>query len=77
MKQSALTLNEVIMNYYEIKIYQLYRVNFLSTLAVNVSKQDREMARQSKNNSIYREKELYRRAYCFIQYQKFRQQKPI
>lgn len=62
LKQSALTQCEVIMNYYDKKIYQLYREFSLSTSIVNVSKQVREMARQSKDNSIYREKELYRRA---------------
>lgn len=67
LKQSALTQCEVIMNYYDKKIYQLYREFSLSTSIVNVSKQVREMARQSKDNSIYREKELYRRALFYIQ----------
>lgn len=67
LQQSALTQCEVIMNYYDKKIYQLYREFSLSTSIVNVSKQVREMARQSKDNSIYREKELYRRALFDIQ----------
>ncbi|HEV5856811.1 TPA: phosphoenolpyruvate carboxylase [Streptococcus pneumoniae] len=67
LKQSALTQCEVIMNYYDKKIYQLYREFSLSTSIINVSKQVREMARQSKDNSIYREKELYRRALFDIQ----------
>ncbi|EMZ9517481.1 TPA: phosphoenolpyruvate carboxylase [Streptococcus pneumoniae] len=67
LKQSALTQCEVIMNYYDKKIYQLYREFSLSTSIVNVSKQVREMAHQSKDNSIYREKELYRRALFDIQ----------
>lgn len=67
LKQSALTQCEVIMNYYDKKIYQLYREFSLSTSIVNVSKQVREMARQSKDNSIYREKELYRRVLFDIQ----------
>lgn len=67
LKQSALTQCEVIMNYYDKKIYQLYREFSLSTSIVNVSKQVREMARQSKDNLIYREKELYRRALFDIQ----------
>ncbi|HGS3952923.1 TPA: phosphoenolpyruvate carboxylase [Streptococcus pneumoniae] len=67
LKQSALTQCEVIMNYYDKKIYQLYREFSLSTSIVTVSKQVREMARQSKDNSIYREKELYRRALFDIQ----------
>lgn len=67
LKQSAMTQCEVIMNYYDEKIYQLYREFSLSTSIVNVGKQVREMARQSKDNSIYREKELYRRALFDIQ----------
>ncbi|CRC46959.1 phosphoenolpyruvate carboxylase [Streptococcus pneumoniae] len=67
LKQSALTQCEVIMNYYDKKIYQLYREFSLSTSIVNVSKQVGEMAPQSKDNSIYREKELYRRALFDIQ----------
>lgn len=67
LKQSAMTQCEIIMNYYDEKIYQLYREFSLSTSIVNVSKQVREMARQSKDNSIYREKELYRRALFDIQ----------
>lgn len=67
LKQSALIQCEVIMNYYDKKIYQLYREFSLSTSIVNVSKQVGEMARQSKDNSIYREKELYRRALFDIQ----------
>ena len=67
LKKSAMTQCEVIMNYYDEKIYQLYREFSLSTSIVNVSKQVREMARQSKDNSIYREKELYRRALFDIQ----------
>ena len=67
LKKSAMTQCEAIMNYYDEKIYQLYREFSLSTSIVNVSKQVREMARQSKDNSIYREKELYRRALFDIQ----------
>ena len=67
LKQSAMTQCEVIMNYYDEKVYQLYREFSLSSSIVNVSKQVREMARQSKDNSIYREKEPYRRALFDIQ----------
>ena len=67
LKQSAITQCEVIMNYYDEKVYQLYREFSLSSSIVNVSKQVREMARQSKDNSIYREKEPYRRALFDIQ----------
>ena len=67
LKQSAMTQCEVIMNYYDEKVYQLYREFSLSSSIVNVSKQVREMARQSMDNSIYREKEPYRRALFDIQ----------
>ena len=67
LKQSAMTQCEVIMDYYDEKVYQLYREFSLSSSIVNVSKQVREMARQSKDNSIYREKEPYRRALFDIQ----------
>ena len=67
LKQSAMTQCEVIMNYYDEKVYHLYREFSLSSSIVNVSKQVREMARQSKDNSIYREKEPYRRALFDIQ----------
>ena len=67
LKQSAMTQCEVIMDYYDEKVYQLYREFSLSSSIVNVSKQVREMARQSKDNSICREKEPYRRALFDIQ----------
>lgn len=62
LNKSALTQCEVIMNYYDEKIYNLYREFSLSTSIVNVSDKVREMALKSQDNSIYREKELYRRA---------------
>lgn len=62
LNKSAMTQCEVVMNYYDEKIYTLYREFSLSTSIVNVSEKVREMARVSQDNSIYREKELYRRA---------------
>ena len=67
LNKSALTQCEVIMNYYGEKIYNLYREFSLSTSIVNVSDKVREMALKSQDNSIYREKELYRRALFDIQ----------
>ena len=67
LNKSALTQCEVIMNYYDEKIYNLYREFSLSTSIVNVSDKVREMALKSQDNSIYREKELYRRALFDIQ----------
>lgn len=67
LNKSALTQCEVIMNYYDEKIYNLYREFSLSTSIVNVSDKVREMALKSQDNSIYREKELYRRALFYIQ----------
>ena len=67
LNKSALTQCEVIMNYYDEKIYNLYREFSLSTSIVDVSDKVREMALKSQDNSIYREKELYRRALFDIQ----------
>ena len=67
LNKSALTQCEVIMNYYDEKIYSLYREFSLSTSIVNVSDKVREMALKSQDNSVYREKELYRRALFDIQ----------
>ncbi|BAM23255.1 phosphoenolpyruvate carboxylase [Streptococcus intermedius] len=67
LKKSALTQCEVIMNYYDAKIANLYREFSLSTGIVKVSEAVQEMAYLSEDNSIYREKELYRRAFYYIQ----------
>lgn len=67
LKKSALTQCEVIMNYYDTKVANLYREFSLSTGIVKVSEAVQEMAHLSEDNSIYREKELYRRALYYIQ----------
>ena len=67
LKKSALTQCEVIMNYYDTKVANLYREFSLSTGIVKVSEVVQEMAYLSEDNSIYREKELYRRAFYYIQ----------
>lgn len=66
LKKSALTQCEVIMNYYDTKVANLYREFSLSTGIVKVSEAVQEMAYLSEDNSIYREKELYRRAFYYI-----------
>ena len=66
LKESALTQCEVIMNYYDTKVANLYREFSLSTGIVKVSEAVQEMAYLSEDNSIYREKELYRRAFYHI-----------
>lgn len=55
------------MNYYDTKVANLYREFSLSTGIVKVSEAVQEMAYLSEDNSIYREKELYRRALYYIQ----------
>lgn len=67
LKKSALTQCEVIMNYYDTKVANLYREFSLSTGIVKVSEAVQEMAYLSEDNSIYREKELYRRSLYYIQ----------
>lgn len=67
LKKSALTQCEVIMNYYDTKVANLYREFSLSTGIVKVSEAVQGMAYLSEDNSIYREKELYRRALYYIQ----------
>ncbi|WP_314914085.1 phosphoenolpyruvate carboxylase [Streptococcus constellatus] len=67
LKKSALTQCEVIMNYYDTKVANLYREFSLSTGIVKISEAVQEMAYLSEDNSIYREKELYRRALYYIQ----------
>ena len=67
LKKSALTQCEVIMNYYDTKVANLYREFSLSTGIVKVSEAVQEMAYLSEDNSIYREKEVYRRAFYYIQ----------
>ena len=66
LKKSALTQCEVIMNYYDTKVANLYREFSLSTGIVKVSEAVQEMAYLSEDNSIYREKELYRRSFYYI-----------
>lgn len=66
LKLSALTQAEVIMNYYDEKLHSLYRTFSLSTTIVNVSPEVEAMASLSEDNSVYREREPYRRAFHYI-----------
>lgn len=63
---SATSQCQVIMDYYDEKLHQLYRNFSLSTSFVKTSQAVLEMANQSGDSSIYREKELYRRAFYHI-----------
>lgn len=67
LKLSALTQCQVIMNYYKEKVSHLYREFSMSSGIVAVSEAVREMAHQSDDKSIYREKELYRQAFHLIE----------
>ena len=67
LELSALTQNEVVMNYYLEKVEHLYREFSMSTSIVNVSEAVKEMARLSNDTSVFREKELYRLAFHYIQ----------
>lgn len=66
LRLSALTQAEVIMTYYDEKLYQLYRTLSLSTTIVNVSPEVLVLADLSEDKSVYREHEPYRRAFHFI-----------
>ncbi len=67
LKLSALTQAEVIMNYYDEKLFQLYRTFSLSTTIVTVSEEVQALAALSEEASVYREHEPYRRAFHYIQ----------
>ena len=67
LMRSATIQSEVILNYYISKISSLYRTFSLSTNLSKTSKAVEEMATQSQDTSVFREKEPYRRAFHFIQ----------
>ena len=67
LMRSATIQSEVILNYYISKISSLYRTFSLSTNLSKTSKAVEEMAAQSQDTSVFREKEPYRRAFHFIQ----------
>ncbi|TCD46707.1 phosphoenolpyruvate carboxylase [Streptococcus sp. X16XC17] len=66
LKLSALTQAEVIMDYYDEKLSQLYRTLSLSTTIVDVTPEVLALADLSEDKSVYREHEPYRRAFHFI-----------
>lgn len=66
LKLSALTQSEVIMNYYDEKLFSLYRTFSLSTTIVQVSPAVQTLADLSEDSSVYREHEPYRRAFHYI-----------
>ncbi|EOT43609.1 phosphoenolpyruvate carboxylase [Enterococcus columbae] len=67
LRLSAITQGEVILNYYIQKIQQLYFAFSISTSQANVSAAVIQMAEKSKDQSVFREKELYRKAFSYIE----------
>ena len=67
LMRSATIQSEVVLNYYISKISSLYRTFSLSTNLSKTSKAVEEMAAQSGDTSVFREKEPYRRAFHLIQ----------
>ena len=67
LKRSATIQSEVVLNYYIEKISKLYRHFSLSTSLSKTSEAVAEMAAQSSDTSVFREKEPYRRAFHYIQ----------
>ena len=67
LKRSATIQSEVILNYYIEKFSKLYRHFSLSTSLSKTSEAVAEMAAQSSDTSVFREKEPYRRAFHYIQ----------
>lgn len=66
LKKSALTQSELIFNYYEERLYQLYRDIALSSSFVETSQAVQDMAERSHDGSVFREKEPYRKAFHYI-----------
>ena len=64
---SATTQGEVIFNYYIKKIQELYFAFSISTAQAQVSEEVVQMAESSKDQSVFREKELYRKAFSYIE----------
>ncbi|MCS4488708.1 phosphoenolpyruvate carboxylase [Streptococcus sciuri] len=67
LHMSATVQSEVILNYYIEKLTSLYRTFSLSTTLCQASEAVKEMAEKSKDTSVYRENEPYRKAFNFIQ----------
>lgn len=67
LKISATTQGEVIFNYYIKKIQELYFAFSISTAQAQVSEEVVLMAEASKDQSVFREKELYRKAFSYIE----------
>ena len=65
LKRSATIQSEVILNYYIEKISKYTRHFSLSTSLSKTSEAVAEMAAQSSDTSVFREKEPYRRAFHY------------
>lgn len=66
LKLSAVTQAEVILTYYMDMVDKLYDAFSISTNLIPASPALAELAKQSKNSSEFREKELYRQALSYI-----------
>ena len=66
LRLSAETQADVILSYYLEKIAELYDSYAMSISLVDVSDEVRRMAELSSDHSVFREKELYRKALHFI-----------
>ncbi|MGT2666930.1 phosphoenolpyruvate carboxylase [Streptococcus rifensis] len=66
LRKSALTQAEVILNFYDQKLYELYREIALSSSFVETSEAVEHLADISNDASVYREKEPYRKAFHYI-----------
>ena len=66
LKLSAYTQCEILFNYYIDKVTELYNSFSLSAKLTNVSEEVKNLASLSADKSVYREHELYRRAFLHI-----------
>ncbi|AME09543.1 MULTISPECIES: phosphoenolpyruvate carboxylase [Gemella] len=66
LKLSAMKQCEVILDYYVVKLENLYRTFSISSQFINVSDELRSLSEKSTDVSEYREKELYRKSIFYI-----------
>lgn len=66
LKLSATAQCQVIMDYYDSKLYTLYRAFALSANFTETSQAVLDLAERSTDSSVYREKEPYRKAFHYI-----------
>ncbi|ERK59789.1 phosphoenolpyruvate carboxykinase [Gemella bergeri ATCC 700627] len=66
LKLSAMKQCEVILDYYVVKLENLYRTFSISSQFINVSDELKNLSEKSTDVSEYREKELYRKSIFYI-----------